>query len=203
MAENVPKEGQRLEFQTEVKQLLQLMIHSLYTNKEVFIRELISNASDALDKVRFESLTDKNILGDDTDFRISIKLDKNAKILTITDNGIGMNREEVIQNIGTIARSGSKAFVEAKSAFDELAKAVDTMGAIVPEDELLATLAKDEKGKNRFRFLLVVGAAFFRERLMDLVLSTDFGRAERNAIVDHRTQIDRAFHHTAACCFVS
>jgi molecular chaperone HtpG len=112
MAENAPKEGQRLEFQTEVKQLLQLMIHSLYTNKEVFIRELISNASDALDKVRFESLTDKNILGDDTDFRISIKLDKNAKILTITDNGIGMNREEVIQNIGTIARSGSKAFVE-------------------------------------------------------------------------------------------
>ncbi|HAJ78925.1 MAG TPA: molecular chaperone HtpG [Fibrobacteres bacterium] len=112
MAENAPKEGQCLEFQTEVKQLLQLMIHSLYTNKEVFIRELVSNASDALDKVRFESLTDKNILGDDTDFRINIKLDKNAKTITITDNGIGMNRDEVIRNIGTIARSGSKAFVE-------------------------------------------------------------------------------------------
>jgi molecular chaperone HtpG len=112
MTEKANTEGQRLEFQTEVKQLLQLMIHSLYTNKEVFIRELVSNASDALDKVRFESLTDKNLLGDDADFRISIKLDKNAKTVTITDNGIGMSRDEVIQNIGTIARSGSKAFVE-------------------------------------------------------------------------------------------
>ncbi|HEX7511714.1 MAG TPA: molecular chaperone HtpG [Chitinivibrionales bacterium] len=112
MAEQAPNAGQKLEFQTEVKQLLHLMIHSLYTHKEVFLRELISNASDALDKIRFESLTQKDILGDDEELRIRIKLDKNAKILTITDNGIGMTREEVIQNIGTIARSGSKAFVE-------------------------------------------------------------------------------------------
>ena len=112
MAEQATNDGQKLEFQTEVKQLLHLMIHSLYTHKEVFLRELISNASDALDKIRFESLTQKDILGDDEELRIRIKLDKNAKILTITDNGIGMTREEVIQNIGTIARSGSKAFVE-------------------------------------------------------------------------------------------
>ena len=83
MAEKATQDGQRLEFQTEVKQLLQLMIHSLYTHKEVFIRELVSNASDALDKLRFESLTSKDILGDDTDLNIRIKLDKNAKTFTI------------------------------------------------------------------------------------------------------------------------
>ena len=112
MAEKAPQDGQRLEFQTEVKQLLHLMIHSLYTHKEVFLRELISNASDALDKIRFESLTNKDILGEDTDLNIRIKLDKTAKTITISDNGIGMTKEEVIQNIGTIARSGSKAFLE-------------------------------------------------------------------------------------------
>ena len=112
MAEKATQEGQRLEFQTEVKQLLHLMIHSLYTHKEVFLRELISNASDALDKLRFESLTNKDILSEDTDLNIRIKLDKTAKTITISDNGIGMTKEEVIQNIGTIARSGSKAFLE-------------------------------------------------------------------------------------------
>lgn len=112
MAEKTTQDGQRLEFQTEVKQLLHLMIHSLYTHKEVFLRELISNASDALDKLRFESLTNKDILSEDTDLSIRIKLDKKAKTITISDNGIGMTREEVIQNIGTIARSGSKAFLD-------------------------------------------------------------------------------------------
>ncbi len=112
MAEKTSQEGQRLEFQTEVKELLHLMIHSLYTHKEVFMRELVSNASDALDKLRFESLTQKDILGDDTELCIRLKLDKNAKTFTIIDNGIGMSREEVVQNIGTIARSGSRAFVE-------------------------------------------------------------------------------------------
>ncbi len=112
MAEKAQQEGQRLEFQTEVKQLLHLMIHSLYTHKEVFLRELVSNASDALDKLRFLSLTQKDVLGDDPELSIRIKLDKTAKTVTIIDNGIGMNREEVIQNIGTIARSGSKAFLE-------------------------------------------------------------------------------------------
>ena len=103
---------QHLEFQTEVKQLLHLMIHSLYSHKEVFLRELISNASDALDKLRFESLTDKAMMDSDTDLAIRIKLDKTAKTITISDNGIGMTKDEVIQHIGTIARSGSKAFVE-------------------------------------------------------------------------------------------
>jgi molecular chaperone HtpG len=112
MTEKAPQEGQKLEFQTEVKQLLQLMIHSLYTHKEVFLRELISNASDALDKLRFESLTNTKILGDDQDLSIHINLDKTAKTITISDNGIGMTKEEVIQNIGTIARSGSKAFLD-------------------------------------------------------------------------------------------
>ena len=103
---------QSLNFQTEAKQILQLMIHSLYTHKEVFIRELISNASDALDRLRFESLTNPALLAESGDLAIRIKLDKTAKTLTISDNGVGMTKQEVIENIGTIARSGSKAFLE-------------------------------------------------------------------------------------------
>jgi molecular chaperone HtpG len=103
---------QSLGFQTEAKQILHLMIHSLYTHKEVFIRELVSNASDALDRLRFESLTNPDLLKDNGDLAIRIKLDKNAKTITISDNGTGMTKKEVIENIGTIARSGSKAFLE-------------------------------------------------------------------------------------------
>ncbi|NLE01699.1 MAG: molecular chaperone HtpG [Fibrobacter sp.] len=103
---------QKMEFQTEAKQLLHLMIHALYSHKEVFLRELISNASDALDKLRFESITNSSIKTSDSELAIHIKLDKTAKTITISDNGIGMNRQEVIENIGTIARSGSKAFLE-------------------------------------------------------------------------------------------
>ncbi len=106
---------QHMQFQTEAKQLLHLMIHALYSHKEVFIRELISNASDALDKLRFESLTNASLLSDNKELAIRIKLDKNAKTITISDNGIGMTRQEVIDNIGTIARSGSKAFLEKMS----------------------------------------------------------------------------------------
>ncbi|MGL4854477.1 MAG: molecular chaperone HtpG, partial [Lentisphaeria bacterium] len=98
------------EFKTEVKQLLDLVIHSLYSNKEIFLREIISNASDALDKARFESLTNKNIESDN--FRIRIELDKANKAIIIADNGIGMSFEEVETNIGTIARSGTKAFMQ-------------------------------------------------------------------------------------------
>lgn len=101
-----------LGFQTEVKQLLQLMIHSLYSNKEIFLRELISNASDAVDKLRFEALSKPELLAGDSDLKIRISFDKAARTLTISDNGIGMNREEVINNIGTIARSGTKQFLE-------------------------------------------------------------------------------------------
>lgn len=112
MAETTSTQPQSMEFQTEAKQLLNLMIHALYSHKEVFLRELISNASDALDKLRFESLTNSSILNSDTELAIHIKLDKTAKTITISDNGIGMSRQEVIENIGTIARSGSKAFLE-------------------------------------------------------------------------------------------
>lgn len=99
-------------FQAETKELLNLMIHSIYTNREIFLRELISNASDAIDKLKFESLTNSEILGEDRDFKITISVDKDKKEITISDNGIGMTYEEVAENIGTIAKSGSKAFKE-------------------------------------------------------------------------------------------
>ena len=101
-----------LSFQTEVKQLLQLMIHSLYSNKEIFLRELISNAADATDKLRFEALNNATLLEEDGDLHITVTCDAAAKTITIADNGIGMSREEVIENLGTIAKSGTKAFFE-------------------------------------------------------------------------------------------
>ncbi len=101
-----------LGFQTEAKQLLHLMIHSLYSNQEVFLRELISNASDAIDKLRFESLNNEALLEGDGEFAIQVLVDKDAKTVTISDNGIGMNREEVIEHLGTIAKSGTAAFLE-------------------------------------------------------------------------------------------
>ena len=100
-----------LGFQAEVKQLLQLMIHSLYSNKEIFMRELISNASDAADKLRFEALENPALYGDEADLKIHVAFDKAARTITIADNGIGMSREEVIANIGTIARSGTREFL--------------------------------------------------------------------------------------------
>lgn len=99
-------------FQAETKELLNLMVHSIYTNKEIFLRELISNASDAIDKIKFKALTDTNLLKDGNDFKITLTSDKENKTLTICDNGIGMTFEEVNENIGTIAKSGSKAFIE-------------------------------------------------------------------------------------------
>ena len=99
-----------LSFQAEVKQLLHLMIHSLYSNREIFLRELVSNASDACDKLRFESLHDAALMEGGGEFKIRIGFDKDARTLTISDNGIGMNREEAISNLGTIARSGTKEF---------------------------------------------------------------------------------------------
>ncbi len=110
-----------LQFQAEAKQVLDLMIHSLYTNKEIFLRELVSNASDALDRLRVESLTQPNLLGKDELFEIIIESDKEARTLTIHDSGIGMNRDEVIQNIGTIAKSGTRELLESlKSGTSEL-----------------------------------------------------------------------------------
>ena len=103
--------SETLNFQTEAKQLLQLMIHSLYSNREIFLRELISNASDAIDKLRFRAIEDASLLGDDADFRIDVTFDKDEGTLTIADNGIGMSREDVIAHLGTIAKSGTAEFL--------------------------------------------------------------------------------------------
>ncbi len=104
-----------LDFQTEAKQLLHLMIHSLYSNKEIFLRELLSNAADACDKLRFEALTDDALYEGQSELNVRIDIDKEARTLTITDNGIGMNRQEVMDNIGTIARSGTRQFLDSLS----------------------------------------------------------------------------------------
>ncbi len=104
-----------LSFQTEVKQLLHLMIHSLYSNKEIFLRELVSNASDACDKLRFQSLKDDSLMAEDPELRVRISVDKDASTVTIEDNGIGMTRDEVVQNLGTIARSGTADFLKTLS----------------------------------------------------------------------------------------
>ena len=99
-------------FQTETKQLLKLMIHSLYSNKEIFIRELVSNASDAIDKLRFKSVENKSLAKLTKDLQINVKVSKDEKIVSVSDNGIGMSEDEVIENIGTIARSGTASFLE-------------------------------------------------------------------------------------------
>ncbi|MEK8018306.1 MAG: molecular chaperone HtpG [Candidatus Parabeggiatoa sp.] len=115
-----------LGFQTEVKQILNLMIHSLYSNKEIFLRELISNSSDAADKLRFEALSDDALYEGDADLKIWIQFDKDARTITVRDNGIGMSREEVIDNIGTIAKSGTQEFF--KSLTGDNAKDTQLIG---------------------------------------------------------------------------
>ncbi len=104
--------GERMTFQAEVNQLLQLMIHSLYSNPEIFLRELVSNGSDALDKLRFEAVSNDKLLTEDSELRIVVECDQEAGTVTVRDNGIGMNREDVVANIGTIAKSGTKQFLE-------------------------------------------------------------------------------------------
>jgi hypothetical protein len=101
-----------LGFQAEVKQLLHLMVHSLYGNKEIFLRELVSNASDAGDKLRFEALADPALFESDPDLKIRVSFDKTARTITVSDNGIGMSRQEVIDQIGTIAKSGTREFFQ-------------------------------------------------------------------------------------------
>ena len=102
-----------LGFQAEVKQLLNLMIHSLYSNKEIFLRELVSNASDACDKLRFEALNNVGLYGDDSDLKIRVSFDKAARTITISDNGIGFSRDEAVEHLGTIAKSGTREFFSA------------------------------------------------------------------------------------------
>src|SRR4029434_11253981 len=105
--------AETLEFKAELKQLLHLITHSLYSDREIFLRELISNASDAINKVRFDSLANADRVEGNTDWKIKINPDKVANTLTISDNGVGMSRQEVIDNLGTVAQSGTKAFLEA------------------------------------------------------------------------------------------
>jgi molecular chaperone HtpG len=113
MSNNDAQAAETHEFQAEVRQLLDLMIHSLYSNREIFLRELVSNAADAADRLRFEAIQDESLLEDDPKPRVSIQVDADARTLTISDNGVGMNREDVIDNLGTIARSGTRRFLDA------------------------------------------------------------------------------------------
>src|SRR3989338_2611073 len=110
---SVEAKQETLGFQAEIRQLLDLMIHSLYSNREIFLRELISNASDAADKLRFEGLKDDSLFEDDPDLKIRVEYNKEQKTISVVDNGIGMSREEVIDNLGTIAKSGTRQFFEA------------------------------------------------------------------------------------------
>ncbi|MEM6576451.1 MAG: ATP-binding protein, partial [Pseudomonadota bacterium] len=103
------------EFQAEVRQVLDLMVHSLYSNKEIFLRELISNASDALDKLRFEALSDDSLYAGDAELKVQVSFDKDAGTLMVSDNGIGMSHDELLENLGTIARSGTRKFLDALS----------------------------------------------------------------------------------------
>src|ERR1041384_3690474 len=105
-------QAEKLEFKTELKQLLHLITHSLYSNREIFLRELISNASDAINKIKFNSLQHEELLEDNKDWAIRIVPDRAAKTLTISDNGIGLSREGAIDQLGTIAKSGTRAFLE-------------------------------------------------------------------------------------------
>jgi len=139
------------QFETEITQLLDLMIHSLYSKKEIFLRELISNASDAIDKRRFEALTDSKLLPDESEMRVRISLDKDKNTITIADTGLGMSQDEVIENIGTIARSGTKKFMQAlESAKDQKNDDVNLIGqfgvgfysAFVVADKVVLTTRK-------------------------------------------------------------
>src|SRR6266487_1979385 len=108
----IPENVQQFSFKAETKQLLNILIHSLYKDREVFLRELLSNASDALNRMRFEMVTNQNVLDSKAELSIHIKADKDSRMLTIQDTGIGMTRDEVIENLGTIAQSGARKFLE-------------------------------------------------------------------------------------------
>src|SRR5947209_6830568 len=104
---------EKMEFRTELKQLLHIITHSLYSNKEIFLRELISNASDAINKIRFDSLQHEELLEGNKDWKIKVSFDRQAGTLTVSDNGIGMSRDSAVENLGTIAKSGTRVFLEA------------------------------------------------------------------------------------------
>ena len=137
-----------LGFQTEVKQLLNLMIHSLYSNREIFLRELISNAADACDKLRYAALDNDALYEGDSELRIEIEHDRDANTITLRDNGIGMNREDVIANLGTIARSGTAEFLKQLSGEQQKdAKLIGQFGvgfysAFIVADEVVVRTRK-------------------------------------------------------------
>jgi len=148
-----------LEFQAETKQLLELMINSLYTNKEIFLRELVSNASDALDRLRFESLTNADLMAGDDRLEIRLESDTAGRTLTIRDTGIGMSRDEVIQNIGTIAKSGSRELMEkakGETSAEQLAVLIGQFGVgfyssfMAAEKVILVTRRAGEEGATRW-----------------------------------------------------
>src|SRR5688572_9961739 len=114
-ATDTPDRKQTLGFQTEVRQLLHLMIHSLYGHREIFLRELVSNASDACDRLRYAALDAPSLYEGDAELAIRVDWDADAKTVTVSDNGIGMSRDEVVANIGTIAKSGTREFVSSLS----------------------------------------------------------------------------------------
>ncbi|TLN28506.1 molecular chaperone HtpG, partial [bacterium] len=126
MSETIPNNPNPIPFKAETRQLLEILIHSLYTEREVFLRELISNASDALTRLNFEMLTQREILSPELELAIWITADPEAKTLTIRDSGIGMTAEELAENLGTIAHSGARAFLDAAQAGN--AKVEDIIG---------------------------------------------------------------------------
>src|SRR5262245_57835901 len=117
-----------LEFQAEARQLLQLMVHSIYSNKDIFLRELVSNASDALDKLRLESLINKELQVDTSDLHIEVELEKPRRAVTVRDNGVGMSRDEVVQLIGTIAKSGTAELVRKLKESKDAPQKADLIG---------------------------------------------------------------------------
>ena len=117
---------ERLSFQAEVSRLLDIVAHSLYSEKEVFLRELISNASDACDRLRYAAITQPELTADDASLKIRVVADKDARTLTVLDNGVGMNREDLVENLGTLARSGTGAFL--KSLTGDAKKDVSLIG---------------------------------------------------------------------------
>src|SRR5277367_2287256 len=110
--------AETMQFKTELKQLLHLIVHSLYSHKDIFLRELISNASDAIDRVRFQSLTKLELLEDNSDWKIKLIPDEANGTLTISDNGVGMSRETIVEHLGTIARSGTREFLDSLKQAD-------------------------------------------------------------------------------------
>lgn len=150
---------QKHSFQAEVREVLKLMVHSLYSNKEIFLRELISNASDACDKLRFEALQDESLLAGDSEFSIDIEIDEEKREITIRDNGIGMNLDEVTENIGTIAKSGTRQFLENVSGDSDLdQKLIGQFGVgfysafIVADQVTLLTRRAGDEPKNGVRW---------------------------------------------------